>query len=318
MMASLVRGQGAGMERSESGQKLVRINYLVRAIAFAYCFAAFGVHFYRVGATEWDWAALVMQFLVYPHVLYLRARAAERPAQAAIENLFMDSALFGIWCAHLGFPHWITFTLLGGTTLNAVVNRGAKGLCWSLVWAIAGSALWISVAGFHYRPETSDLVTALCFFGGLGYTNAMGYVANLQNRSLSAARNRLLLGAKVLEGMGEGLMITDMTGTIVEVNRAFTEITGFPREEVLGQHERVTRRAMLPPEYYDTLWETVRREGYWSGATWSTRRDGDLYRKWRSVRAIGRPGAPTHHVSMISIAGAGRGQPDDATGQAGA
>ncbi len=202
MMPPLVRGQGEGMERSGSGQKLVRINYLVRTIAFAYCFAAFGMHLHRVGATEWDWAALVMQFLVYPHVLYLRARAAERPAQAAIENLFMDSALFGIWCAHLGFPHWITFTLLGGTTLNAAVNRGAKGLFWSLVWAIAGSALWISVAGFHYRPETGDLVTALCFFGGLGYMNAMGYVAYLQNRSLSAARVlRHAVGDRAVRGL---------------------------------------------------------------------------------------------------------------------
>jgi PAS domain S-box-containing protein len=314
MMPALVRARGAGMERSESGQKLVRINYLVRAIAFGYCFAAFGVHLWRIDASTWDWAALTMQFLVYPHILYLRARGAERPAQTAIENLFMNSALFGIWCAHLGFPHWITFTLLGGTTLNAAVNRGAQGLFWSLSWAIAGAALWISVAGFHYRPETSDLVTAFCFFGGLAYTNAMGYVAYLQNRRLSAARNRMLLGAKVLEGMGEGLMITDAAGTIVEVNRAFTEITGFPREEVLGQHERITRRAMQPPEYYDALWETVRREGYWSGATWSTRRDGDLYREWRSVRAIGRRDAPSHHVSIISVAEAGRGQAEDASG----
>lgn len=299
-----------------SGVRIVRINYAVRASAFAYCFVVIALHLRLSGGTAWDWAALVAQFLVYPHVLYLRASRVRKPGRLAMENLFMDSALLGIWCAHLGFPTWISFALLGGTTLNAAVNRGTRGLALSLFWAAAGSVMWISVGGFVYRPGTGDLVTAMCFFGGLAYSNAMGWVAYMQNRRLAEARDRVLLARKVLEGMVDGIMLTDANGVIVDVNRAFTDITGFSAQECIGSSEASTRRAMQPPDYHDSLWDSVRRAGYWSGTTWSSRKNGDLYREWRSVTAIrDDSGTVTNYVIIISDVEADHGRADVASEQ---
>jgi PAS domain S-box-containing protein len=65
----------------------------------------------------------------------------------------------------------------------------------------------------------------------------------------------VLLAAHALEGMTEAIVIIAADGTIVTVNRAFSELTGYTRNDVLGQPERVIRNALQPPEFYDEVQE---------------------------------------------------------------
>jgi PAS domain S-box-containing protein len=126
---------------------------------------------------------------------------------------------------------------------------------------------------------------------------------------LRASEERVLLAGHALEGMTEAILIAAADGTVVTVNRAFCELTGYTRDEVLGQPERAVRNALQPPEYYDELYATVLREGYWSGTSWARRRNGVVYREWRSVRAVRdqASGAITHYVSVASqVEGQGR------------
>jgi PAS domain S-box-containing protein len=117
---------------------------------------------------------------------------------------------------------------------------------------------------------------------------------------LRESEERVLLAAHALEGMTEAIMITGAEGTVVTVNRAFCEITGLAREEVVGQPEKATRSGLLPAEFYDEAYATVQREGYWSGTTWSRRKNGAVYREWRSLRAVKDPsGRVTHYVHVF-------------------
>ena len=84
------------------------------------------------------------------------------------------------------------------------------------------------------------------------------------------------------------------------MNRAFCELTGMAREDVLGLNEREIRNALQPREFYDELYATVAREGYWSGTTWARRKNGSVYREWRSLRAVRDPaGTVTHYVMVF-------------------
>ena len=121
---------------------------------------------------------------------------------------------------------------------------------------------------------------------------------------LLESEERLLLAAHALEGMTEAIMITSADGTVVTVNRAFTEITGYAREDVLGNPEKTIRNALQPPEFYDELYAAVQKDGYWSGTTWARRRNGSVYREWRSVRAVrDAAGAATHYVMVFCEVG---------------
>jgi PAS domain S-box-containing protein len=124
---------------------------------------------------------------------------------------------------------------------------------------------------------------------------------------LRESEERMLLAGHALEGMTEAIMITAADGTIVTVNRAFCEITGHTRDEVLGQSEKAIRSGLQPPEFYDEAYATVHRDGYWSGTTWNRRKNGSVYREWRSLRSVKDPaGAVTHYIYVFYDVGSPR------------
>ncbi|HWV92467.1 MAG TPA: MASE2 domain-containing protein, partial [Burkholderiales bacterium] len=171
---------------------LVHTNHRVRSAAFGFCLAVIGLYLWqRGGAGPVTWALVAVQFLVYPHLLYWRALRSAQPARAELDNLFLDAVLLGAWCAELGFPTWITYFFVGATTLNAVVNRGARGAAWALACTAAGAVLWAALRRVEYAPLTSQLVTTLCIAGSLCYAVLVGTVVQKQNRRLAGARDAL-------------------------------------------------------------------------------------------------------------------------------
>ncbi|MBV9190844.1 MAG: PAS domain S-box protein, partial [Betaproteobacteria bacterium] len=363
----------------------MRVNRLVRTVAFAYCFLTIGIYLWGRDVGAGAWSLLVLQFLVYPHLVYWRAIRSARPARAELDNLFLDSAFLGAWITYLGFPIWISYSMIAAATLNAAVYRGWQGVTLGLVCSAVGAFLWALVGGFYVNLETQPLVTLLCSLGSLGYLSGVGVVVWRQNRYIAAARDELLaseeryrliaenaddlvamldhegrwlytspsyarvlapesiaigadafkhihpddaehahaviaraaatgkprelalrvvdsqgrirqyrshvhavttgappykvilvsqdvtdlkeseekmlLAAHALEGMTEAIMITSADGTIVTVNRAFSDITGHARDDVLGQPEKTIRSGLRPPEFYDEAYATVLREG---------------------------------------------------------
>lgn len=127
--------------------------------------------------------------------------------------------------------------------------------------------------------------------------------AVMVSRDVTAAQLReeqLEVAAHAFERMAEAIVITAADGRILTVNRAYTRITGFPAAEVVGQPEADFRCAMQPPAFYEDLYAEVEKSGHWSGMTWSRRRDGTLYREWRSVSAVrDADGRLTHYVALF-------------------
>lgn len=102
----------------------------------------------------------------------------------------------------------------------------------------------------------------------------------------------------------EAIVITDADTRIVRVNRAFTKITGYPAEAVLGQCTSMFKSGHHDEEFYRQMWTCLLRDGHWSGEIWDRRRNGEAYPKWLTITAVKDPeGNPTHYVgSFIDIA----------------
>ncbi len=98
------------------------------------------------------------------------------------------------------------------------------------------------------------------------------------------AEAELKLSAVAFE-TNEGIIITDPEGTILRVNRAFTQITGYPSEEVAG-HDVAMLNGDRRTEGEASLSEKLDNEGKWSGECWSTRKNGDLYPQWETITAV--------------------------------
>jgi len=112
---------------------------------------------------------------------------------------------------------------------------------------------------------------------------------------------KLAVQANVFENMGEAMVIVAADGTIVSVNRAFTALTGYGEEEVCGKPESEFRTALQPPEFYDDIRDTLERQGSWTGTSWCRRKDGSIYREWRSISAIrDAAGVATHFVAFLA------------------
>ncbi len=96
--------------------------------------------------------------------------------------------------------------------------------------------------------------------------------------------NRLLIQA--LESARDGIMITDVQGTILEVNQALEALTGYTRQELIGQTPRILKSKVHPAEFYANLWRTILNRDSWQGELTNRRKDGSLFQSFLTVSPI--------------------------------
>jgi diguanylate cyclase (GGDEF)-like protein/PAS domain S-box-containing protein len=114
------------------------------------------------------------------------------------------------------------------------------------------------------------------------------------------SEHQLKLFGKVFESALEGITITDAQGTIIAVNQAFTEITGYASREALGQTPRLLRSNRHDADFYRRMWASLEETGTWEGEIWNRRKNGEAYPEWLSISAINEEnGLPTHYVAVF-------------------
>jgi len=113
--------------------------------------------------------------------------------------------------------------------------------------------------------------------------------------------SQLQLAASVFVNAGEGIIITDITGTIVDVNQTFSRITGYSREEIIGQNPRILQSGRQDEAFYKALWQDVTEQGHWSGEVWNRRKSGEVYAELLSISAVrDLAGQTQHYVGLFT------------------
>ncbi|PBB07018.1 nitrate/nitrite transporter [Salimicrobium humidisoli] len=90
----------------------------------------------------------------------------------------------------------------------------------------------------------------------------------------------------IFHSSGQGMMVTDTKGKIVEVNPSFEKLTGYSREEALGNTPALLKSGKQPKNFYDRMWESIRRTGHWQGEIWNRRKSGELYVEWLTINPV--------------------------------
>lgn len=115
------------------------------------------------------------------------------------------------------------------------------------------------------------------------------------------AERRLRLAHTVFETSSEGMLITDEDNRIVMVNPAFTAITGWRSEEVIGRKPSFQHSNRHSREFYRQMWDALLTNGRWQGELWNCRRNGEIYPLWLSISLIrGQDGGIVNHVALFS------------------
>ena len=109
------------------------------------------------------------------------------------------------------------------------------------------------------------------------------------------------MAAQVFKEAHEGILITDLNSTIVDVNPTFCEITGYKREEVIGNNPNILSSGKQSPEFYKELWFTLKTQGYWHGEIWNKRKNGEIYPEIITITALkNEDNNPTHYVAIFT------------------
>ena len=113
------------------------------------------------------------------------------------------------------------------------------------------------------------------------------------------AEAELRIAATAFESQ-EGILVTDAAASILRVNQAFTEITGFSAAEVVGQTPRMFKSGRQSAAFYAGMWEDIARTGEWRGEIWNLHKNGKVFPLWLTITAVtDEDGDVTHYVGTL-------------------
>jgi PAS domain S-box-containing protein len=94
-----------------------------------------------------------------------------------------------------------------------------------------------------------------------------------------------LISSVVQKSVAEGVMVTDIEGEILAVNRAFSQITGYGEDEVIGRSPRLLGPGLQDESFYTDFWRALRENSLWQGEVSNRRKNGEIYPVWMTVNA---------------------------------
>lgn len=98
----------------------------------------------------------------------------------------------------------------------------------------------------------------------------------------------------------DGIMVTNASSVIVRVNKAFTNITGYREEEVLGQKPSILHSGRQNKNFYKKMWQQIKEKGSWTGDLWNKNKQGAIYPSCMSINAVtNAAGEITHYIGVF-------------------
>lgn len=141
------------------------------------------------------------------------------------------------------------------------------------------------------QPETFDEKT-VSLLARFGDQLALSLVAASQ-------LSRIELQTAALEAAANAVVITDREGKIEWVNPAFTELTGYSKEEVVHLTPRILKSGVQSDFYYEQLWQTILTGNVWRGELYNARKDGTVYVEEQTITPVKGPDGAIHHFISI-------------------
>ncbi len=166
-------------------------------------------------------------------------------------------------------------------------EHGAFDREYRIVRLSDGATHWVHGLGELQRDDSGNPV------------RMFGVIQDVTERK--RVEERLRLTASVFTNTHEGIVITDTQSRILDVNEAFTRITGYARSEVLGRNPSMLKSGHQGAEFYQAMWRELLDHGYWSGEVWNRHKDGTVYAELQTISAVrNEQGEIGHYVGVFA------------------
>ena len=157
-------------------------------------------------------------------------------------------------------------------TLNKCKESDAEyNIDHRVVWS-DGQVRWFNEKGNVIRDDSGKALKML------------GVVVDITERKI--IEDKLHLSSQVFSNTHEGIFITDTNNLIVDVNPGFCKITGYSREEVIGQNPRILSSGKQDPEFYIDMWRHINEQDHWQGEVWNCKKSGELYAELLNISIL--------------------------------
>jgi two-component system CheB/CheR fusion protein len=168
--------------------------------------------------------------------------------------------------------------------LRQVLEKKLKKFSLEYINRASGRKRWFQLNFSPLQPDDSGVIVTH---------------HEITERVLNEAR--LKLSGKIIENSSEAIVITDPEEKILYVNNAFTNITGYSEEDVLGKTPRLLSSGRHDKAFYAKMWEGLLAHGRWAGECWNKKKNGEIYPELVSINAIrDDKGSVVNYVSFFS------------------
>ena len=243
---------------------------------------------------------LLLYWLMTPLVRQIADSRREQFEIGERLQAILDNAPVGIWLTGLdGRPNFMNRTLcdaLGG------MEKGIRALSSAGCEEYAGEmpqTCRVTVIYADGRPHLCEITRVRLHDYAGGVIGIVGISTDITERK--EAEESMQLAAAVLNTMDEAVAVTDPENNIVTVNPAFTRITGYAAEEVIGNNPKMLSSGLHEPAFYENMWKSLAKEGTWCGEIHDRKKGGEIYIEWLSIHQVrDKNGKLTHHVAVFS------------------
>lgn len=151
----------------------------------------------------------------------------------------------------------------------------------------SGSWLWLLDRGAVIKRDTEGTPLRMA-----------GIEMDISKRKCN--EEKLRIAAIAFESQ-EGMFVTNANAVIIEVNQAFTRVTGYSAAEAIGQKPSMLSSGRHDPVFYQNMWRILKNKGFWQGDIWNQRKDGVIYSERLNLSAVYSPaGDISHYVASFA------------------
>jgi len=168
-----------------------------------------------------------------------------------------------------------------------VIDSGIPKLCYEEpLNNLAGETIWIETSKVPLLSTNHEIIGILGIYQDI--------------TEQKQAHDSMLLAAAIYQSSNEAIMVTDENNRIIQINPAFTRMTGYEMADVIGEDSAILRSGWHDEAFYQDMGRMLVKEGCWQGEIWDRRKDGIVQARWLSINVIRHPDGFVHcHVAQF-------------------